>query len=77
MRLLIVEDDSDVARLVGYCARVLWPEVQLSIAADGAAALRQFAAAPPDLVILDLTIPRPTASGSVATSARPRPTCPS
>src|SRR4051812_31251989 len=32
LRLLIVEDDRDVARLIASCARVLWPEVRVVIA---------------------------------------------
>jgi two-component system KDP operon response regulator KdpE len=59
MRLLIVDDDADLVRLIGCAARVLWPDCTLLSAADGAAALRQFAEHRPDLVILDIMMPSP------------------
>jgi DNA-binding response OmpR family regulator len=59
MRLLIADDDTDLARMIGYSARVLWPDCTISVAPDGTTALRQFAALPPDLVILDVMMPPP------------------
>lgn len=59
MRLLIVDDDADLARLVGCSARILWPDAALATAPDGATALRYFAAEHPHLVILDVMMPSP------------------
>ena len=59
MHLLIAEDEADLARLIGYSARVLWPDCTVSVAHDGAAALRLFVEQPPDLVILDVMMPPP------------------
>jgi DNA-binding response OmpR family regulator len=59
MRLLIADDDTDLARLIGYSARVLWPDCAISIAPDGTTALRHFAMQCPDLVILDVMMPPP------------------
>ena len=59
MHLLIADDDADLARLVSYSARVLWPDCTISVAHDGATALRLAAAEAPDLVILDVMMPPP------------------
>ena len=54
-RVLIIEDDPTVAEVV---ARYLKREgYGVSVAADGAAGLRQALAAAPDLVVLDLMLP--------------------
>jgi DNA-binding response OmpR family regulator len=45
--------------MVAYAVRMTWPGCRVTVAGDGAAALREFAAAPPDLVILDVQIPPP------------------
>ncbi len=58
-KLLIAEDDSDVAELVAFSARMTWPEVETLIAADGQEALRLFHSEHPDLVILDVAMPPP------------------
>lgn len=59
MRLLIADDDNDVAELVGQCARILWPGCGLLFATDGREALRHFTTDRPDLVILDVRMPPP------------------
>jgi DNA-binding response OmpR family regulator len=59
MRLLIADDDTDLARLIGYSARVLWPNCTIDVAPDGMTALRHFATRRPDLVILDVVMPPP------------------
>jgi len=54
-RVLVVEDDPDMA---GFLVRLLVQQgLQAEIAADGYAALAQIAAAPPDLVLLDVQMP--------------------
>ena len=56
-RVLVVEDDPDMA---GFLVRLLVQQgLQAEIAADGYAALAQIAAAPPDLVLLDVQMPGP------------------
>lgn len=59
IRLLIADDDADLARLIGYSARVLWPDSSIATAPDGATALRYFAAERADLAILDVMMPPP------------------
>jgi DNA-binding response OmpR family regulator len=59
MRLLIADDDADLALLVGYSARTLWPDCSVTVAPDGREALRRFADEVPDLVILDVMMPAP------------------
>jgi DNA-binding response OmpR family regulator len=56
-RVLVVEDD---AAIRGMLAVLLEEEdvFALDLAADGAAALRSAAAHPPDVVVLDLRLPR-------------------
>jgi len=57
--ILIAEDDRDVAAMVAYGARLTWPGCRVEIAPDGAEALRLFAAAAPDLAVLDVSMPPP------------------
>lgn len=55
-RILVVEDEADLADLVGYNLRRAGYEVD--IARDGAGALRAGSDNSPDLVILDLMLPK-------------------
>ena len=57
--VLIAEDDADVGMIVTFAMRMTWPGCHVMVAADGADALRQFAAMPADLVILDVQMPPP------------------
>jgi DNA-binding response OmpR family regulator len=59
LKLLIAEDTGEIARAVAYGARLMWPGCQVSIAANGAEALRRFEAEPADLVVLDVHMPPP------------------
>jgi two-component system, OmpR family, KDP operon response regulator KdpE len=58
-RLLIAEDDPDVAEIVAFSARMNWPDCQVTIAKDGQEALRLFREESPDIVILDVSMPPP------------------
>jgi DNA-binding response OmpR family regulator len=58
-RILIADDDLDLAHLIGMSARTLWPDCRVSIAEDGREALQAFAVEEPDLVILDVMMPPP------------------
>lgn len=57
LTVLIAEDDRDVAEVVEYGIRLMWPEAQVTIAVDGIEALRCFSAYPVDLLILDVAMP--------------------
>ncbi len=59
LRLLIADDDPDIAEVVAFAARMTWPGCRVAIAGGGAEALARFAAEPPDLVVLDVTMPPP------------------
>ena len=57
-RVLVVDDDPDMA---GFLVRMLVQQgLQADIAGDGAEALAKIAAAPPDLVLLDVQMPGPS-----------------
>ena len=57
-RVLVVDDDPDMA---GFLVRLLVQQgLQTETASDGHAALAQIAAAPPDLVLLDVQMPGPS-----------------
>ena len=56
-RVLVVDDDPDMA---GFLVRLLQQQgLQADIVGDGHAALQKIAAAPPDLVLLDVQMPGP------------------
>ena len=74
MHILIAEDAPDVAEVVAFSARLTWPDARVTTAGGGAEALAAFAAQPTDLIILDVNMPRPTATRSASRSASAR-TC--
>ena len=55
-RILVVDDDPDVVRLLSL--RLSYDGYQVSSAADGVACMAQVRREDPDLVVLDLGIPR-------------------
>ena len=59
LKLLIVDDALDVAKVVAFGARMTWPDCQVTIAAGGEEALRCFDEEHPDLVVLDVSMPPP------------------
>ncbi len=59
LKVLIADDAPDVAEVVAFGTRMCWPDAAITIAQDGVQALRAFAAAQPDLVILDVEMPPP------------------
>ena len=59
LKLLIAEDARDVADVVAFGARMIWPHCGVTIAADGEEALRCFEEEHPDLVVLDVSMPPP------------------
>ncbi len=59
LHVLIADDARDIADIVAFGARMTWPACTVTIAADGAEALRAFAANPADIVVLDVEMPAP------------------
>ncbi len=59
MRILIADDDPDIAEVVAFGARMVWPDCEVVIAASGEEALRRFWECEPDLVVLDIHMPSP------------------
>jgi serine/threonine-protein kinase len=57
-RVLVVDDDADLARLVGMYVKQAAPRAEISIAHDARQALEIFRQEPPRLVFLDLMMPR-------------------
>jgi CheY-like chemotaxis protein len=41
-RVLIADDERDMATIVAYGVRMLWPDAAVATAADGVEALRRF-----------------------------------
>jgi sigma-B regulation protein RsbU (phosphoserine phosphatase) len=54
-RILVVDDDADINRLIGL--RLRREGYQVESACDGVEALARLAAAPPDMVFLDVSMP--------------------
>ena len=59
MKLLIAEDEQDIAEVVAFGARMNWPDCRVLVAADGQEALRTFNEEHPDIVVLDINMPAP------------------
>jgi len=59
LKVLIADDERDLAVVVAFGVRMTWPGAQISIAADGTEALKLFEMERPDLVILDVQMPPP------------------
>ena len=57
MKILIVEDDKDIADVVATCARVQWPDSECIHLARGGSVLATLADETPDLMVLDLGLP--------------------
>jgi two-component system, OmpR family, KDP operon response regulator KdpE len=59
LKLLVADDARDVADIVAFGARMVWPDCAVTVANDGATALAAFAEERPDLVVLDVAMPQP------------------
>lgn len=59
LRLLIAEDAHDIAAVIAFGARMIWPDCEVVTARSGQEALAHFTANPPDLVVLDVSMPPP------------------
>jgi serine/threonine-protein kinase len=58
LSVLVVDDDPDIARLVGLYVKHAAPIAEIAFAADAQQALEHFRARPPRLVFLDLNMPK-------------------
>lgn len=58
-KILVVDDEPDVATVVSYGARMMWPDAEVVLAHNGTEALRVFGRELPDLVVLDVSMPPP------------------
>jgi serine/threonine-protein kinase len=58
LRVLIVDDDRSLLPLLRATVHAASPDAQIETAADGEQALRRISAAPPDLLLVDLALPR-------------------
>lgn len=59
LRVLVAEDARDIAEAITFTVRMVWPDSQVAVAADGAEALKCFQEEPVDLVVLDVAMPPP------------------
>lgn len=57
--VLVADDERDIADLVGFGARINWPDCRVVTACSGAEALALFEREQPDLVVLDIMMPPP------------------
>ena len=57
LRLLVVDDESDITDVITFGARMVWPGCSVIAATSGGDALRRFAETPADLVVLDVGLP--------------------
>jgi len=57
-RVLVVDDDADIAKLVGMYVKKAAPDAEIVIANDAQQALKSFREKPPRLVFLDLMMPK-------------------
>ncbi len=59
LKMLIAEDARDVAEVVAFGMRMVWPDCRVTITANGEEAIERFGEERPDLVVLDVSIPPP------------------
>lgn len=57
MRVLIIEDSAEIVEAISLCLQLRWPEVTLSIAAEGTRGIEILQSESFDIVILDLNLP--------------------
>lgn len=57
MKILIVDDDTDVVEAISLAFGVQWPEATVISTADGKGALAAFGRDNPDVVLLDISLP--------------------
>jgi len=58
MKVLIIEDERDVAEAIALSLRFQWPSCETVVAEDGVSGIELSQKASPDLILLDLRLPR-------------------
>jgi len=59
LKLLIAEDARDVAEVIAFGMRMVWPDCHITATVNGEEAIKRFAEEQPDLVVLDVSMPPP------------------
>lgn len=57
MKVLVIDDDPDVAQVISLCFEMRWPQTDTVSAVDGTEGLSLIEAESPDVVILDVGLP--------------------
>lgn len=57
MKVLIIEDDANVVEAVSLCLQLRWPEVDISVAAEGANGIEMSKLEAFDITIFDINLP--------------------
>ena len=57
MKVLVIDDDPDVAEVISLCFEKRWPQTMVVSAADGTEGLTLIERENPDVVILDVGLP--------------------
>jgi len=57
MKILLVDDEAEIAETVIMCFNLSWPDATVLVADDGRTGLKMFETETPDVVILDLGLP--------------------
>ena len=57
MKILVIDDDPDIADMVSLAIELRWPDARISIAESGESGLAKLDAGNPDLIILDIGLP--------------------
>jgi len=57
LKALIIEDDANVVEAVSLCLQLRWPEVTISVAAEGTEGIEMSKSGPFDIAILDINLP--------------------
>jgi two-component system KDP operon response regulator KdpE len=57
LKVLLIEDDANVVEAVSLCLQLRWPDVTLSIAAEGTRGIEILESGSFDLIILDINLP--------------------
>ena len=57
MKVLVVDDESEITEVVNLCFGLRWPDADVEAAGDAEAGLKLIEQDPPDLVLLDINLP--------------------
>ncbi len=57
MKVLVIDDESEIIEVVNLCFGLRWPDAEVESAGSGEAGLKLIEQDPPDLVLLDIVLP--------------------